>query len=279
MRAFQFITTIIIFTYISSNTINYNDQKTWPSQCINQAKGSPVNIITNKATQISSDDLIIDYIHYVDKLVKPSRVIIDQSIFKLGYSTVVDNYILLKFGIETYKYTFTSLRFHCQAEHTFDNIRHPCELQIVHERKVSETDIDKNQYLIISVLFSEKTGASNPLLRMDNDIDLSTLLSVNREYFYYQGSITTPLCIENVNWLVMKDIQFASPLEISSVKQWITEIYTINIGNGRDAQELNGRLIQTISYDLAAAQEKYNDSIILNAKYSFLALIFMMLLL
>jgi len=69
-------------------------------------------------------------------------------------------------------------------------------------------------------------------------IDAANLLPANRDYYTFQGSLTTPPCSEGVTWFVLK-----SPVKIADGEiAAFSKLYPLN---ARPVQPLHGRLIQT----------------------------------
>ena len=57
-------------------------------------------------------------------------------------------------------------------------------------------------------------------------------------YFFYEGSMTTPPCTENVKWVIWKDIQGTREKEIDFFKD------NTPLGNNkRNTQQINSRVI------------------------------------
>ena len=68
-------------------------------------------------------------------------------------------------------------------------------------------------------------------------LDLGALLPVERSYFTYMGSLTTPPCSEGVLWMVMKN-----PVQVSAEQIGIfSRLYPMN---ARPVQSASGRLIK-----------------------------------
>jgi carbonic anhydrase len=65
-------------------------------------------------------------------------------------------------------------------------------------------------------------------------IDPTGLLPANRNYFTYNGSLTTPPCTEGVRWLVLRTPSPLSKAEIAT----FAKLYP---NNARPVQKLNGR--------------------------------------
>ena len=88
----------------------------------------------------------------------------------------------------------------------------------------------------------EKIWSKMPL-NVDETIDLklesiaSALLPENRDYYRFNGSLTTPPCSEGVRWLVLK-----TPVEIS-IRQVEKFLSVMKHSNNRPIQKTNARLI------------------------------------
>jgi carbonic anhydrase len=63
------------------------------------------------------------------------------------------------------------------------------------------------------------------------------LLPVNRSYYSFEGSLTTPPCREGVRWFVLKE-----PVEMS--KGQVFRLKAIFHSNARPVQPLNGRVVK-----------------------------------
>ena len=69
---------------------------------------------------------------------------------------------------------------------------------------------------------------------------MTKLLPENKDYYTFQGSLTTPPCSEGVTWLVLK-----TPLKIADAQiAAFAKIYALN---ARPVQPLHGRLVQTMN--------------------------------
>lgn len=126
--------------------------------------------------------------------------------------------------------------------------------------EVDEDDRDDaGQYTlaVVGFLFDSTNDVSNEFIQEWNvtregefQLDLEyfeELIEDNKidEYYYYQGSLTTPDCNEIVNWFVVKE-----PLQISKSQKNLIDSYFKNNpnfangrGNNRVIQPLNGRQV------------------------------------
>ncbi len=136
--------------------------------------------------------------------------------------------------------------FHSPSENRIDGESFPMEAHLVHAD-------DKNNLTVIAILFKE--GKAHPFIDRlwahmpqqvgkevvvaDELINATDLLPGNRQYHFYNGSLTTPPCSEGVVWLVLQE-----PLEVSK-EQLDTFRATMGFANNRPVQPVNSRVILT----------------------------------
>ncbi len=139
--------------------------------------------------------------------------------------------------------TFNLLQFHFHApsENYINGNAYPLEAHLVH------ADKDGN-LAVVAVMFTE--GVENSGLKeawttmpehtgdthqLQNQLSVNDILPSSREYYRFNGSLTTPPCSEGVRWLVMKDAITASKQQIEAFSQVLHE------PNNRPLQALNAR--------------------------------------
>ena len=138
-------------------------------------------------------------------------------------------------------YHLSQLHFHEPSEHTINGIRYPLEIHLVHKSK-------SNAYTVMSVLAKE--GAKSQLFEffesflpikvnttkeIHQSSDLTTLFPENKNFYTYGGSLTTPPCTENVNWIIFKEPIIVSVDEVLKLKNNMPK------NNYRNKQPLNNR--------------------------------------
>jgi len=140
-------------------------------------------------------------------------------------------------------YHLKQLHFHTPSEHTLDGKHLPMEMHMVHQSDdgklavvgvlIEEGLPNKNIAKIIPYL-PKAPGESKHLA--DIHIELNLQIPVNREAYHYTGSLTTPPCSENVEWLVLKEkLKFSA----EQIKAFSMRMHN----NSRPVQPLNGRKI------------------------------------
>lgn len=142
-------------------------------------------------------------------------------------------------------YDLKQFHFHTPSEHTIDGENLPLEMHFVHQSE------DKS-LAVLSVMFQE--GAENdnfskivPNLPKekgeskhlsDEILQLHMHIPEDVSGYFYKGSLTTPPCSEEVQWVVLKENPTMSAAQIKAVSDIIGP-------NNRPVQTLNGRTLQT----------------------------------
>lgn len=141
------------------------------------------------------------------------------------------------------RYSLDQIHFHTPSEHTIDGRHARMEIHFVHRDAGA-------RLAVVGVLVSD--GAENPELQRvlpyiprsageDSSVegvefDPGGLVPADRQYWGYEGSLTTPPCSEGVTWIVLQ-----TPIELS-LKQIATLAETIH-RNARPVQPLGARTI------------------------------------
>ena len=143
-------------------------------------------------------------------------------------------------------YTLKQFHFHTPSEHTLDGKNLPMEMHMVHQDSAGG-------FAVVSILFEEgkpnaniaKLVANLPAAKGDTvtvaneSLDLEMHLPATEKAFHYVGSLTTPPCSEQVQWLVLQDRITASPDQIAA--------FATRIGpNNRPVQALHTREVSTV---------------------------------
>ena len=144
-------------------------------------------------------------------------------------------------------YHLKQIHFHEPAEHTINGVRFPLEMHLVHMDS-------KNQFTVISILgeqgfeteYSEFLNLFLPLKEgvtkeIHESFDLTDLFQDNTAYYSYKGSLTTPPCTEQVNWIILKESITISEEAVNFLKN------NMPLDNYRNEQPLNGRKVYSVS--------------------------------
>ncbi|XGW20824.1 hypothetical protein V3C99_004088 [Haemonchus contortus] len=151
------------------------------------------------------------------------------------------------------KYFLRQLHFHWNSEHTFNGLRYPLELHLVHFRegfKPNSYDIPSS-ISVVAVPFlivEERLAGIDDLLTAINSFGAiepvtsfnpSVLLPNDRiTYYKYTGSLTTPPCSEDVTWYVFPEPKLISAKQVEHLIGHHDRPF---VGSARPVQHMNGR--------------------------------------
>mmetsp|Transcript_147555 Transcript_147555/g.269073 ORF Transcript_147555/g.269073 Transcript_147555/m.269073 type:complete len:682 (+) Transcript_147555:55-2100(+) len=147
--------------------------------------------------------------------------------YKAGFGLAPGKSLLAQSGNEAYR--LWQVNFHAPSEHTFEGIRMPLEVQLVH-RRVTGTEEQKDEVAILVVLFTDAGAKSSDFLasvigsglpetpwqeKTINDpaskvpLDFASIVG-GSPYFTYEGSLTVPPCSPQVRYVVRKEPALAA---------------------------------------------------------------------
>lgn len=138
------------------------------------------------------------------------------------------------------KYWLKYIEFHHPSEHLLDSSPHSLEMQIYHKSEdeqwlalsyfleISAQNNNENLYFknLINFLKSDK---------IEDKFDLSKIIDEKSLSFFYEGSFTTPPCIEGVKWFIMKNPIFISKEQMNAIIK--STIFVKS--NAREVQKFN----------------------------------------
>lgn len=127
--------------------------------------------------------------------------------------------------------------FHIPSENTIDGLLFPMEAHLV--TRVSQDQVSYcpsgGCFVVFSTLFKLDSSPNTFLARIFNGIETDTfedgeaitgpvsldgLLPDDKEkYFYWNGSLTTPNCNENVAWILFQDFQTVSQDQVAQLQK------------------------------------------------------------
>lgn len=146
-------------------------------------------------------------------------------------------------AVDGLRFELKQFHFHAPSENKINGKHLPLEGHLVH------ADNDGN-LAVLAVMFQE--GAANTLLaklweKMPNKageksalptgLSVSQLLPKERDYYRFNGSLTTPPCSEGVRWFVIKKPLTASRAQIQQFSK------AVGFANNRPIQATNARSV------------------------------------
>jgi carbonic anhydrase len=141
-------------------------------------------------------------------------------------------------------YHLKQFHFHTPSEHTINGQHMPMEMHMVHQS-------DDGALAVVGVLIKEGKEANPNFATIisnfpaakgeskhitDQHLELDLQMPKDNAAYHYIGSLTTPPCSENVQWLVLHDMLSLSKDQIDA--------FASRIGpNNRPTQPLNDRFV------------------------------------
>ncbi|KAK1392683.1 Carbonic anhydrase [Heracleum sosnowskyi] len=153
-------------------------------------------------------------------------------------------------NIKGKKYDLIQSHWHSPSEHTINGNRYDLELHIVHG-----DDEEPKNLAVIAILYKIGDSPDPFLAKLERNI--STFVAIEsvkriergildpndfgisgREFYRYQGSLTTPPCNETVTWTVEQQIKTVSAHQVNLLREAVDDNSEMN---ARPLQQLNGR--------------------------------------
>ncbi|TAK78362.1 MAG: carbonic anhydrase family protein [Gammaproteobacteria bacterium] len=216
--------------------------------CTRGKAQSPINI--NKSAVKAKNELQISYqaapLKIVEDGVTNLTIGNDQVVVNTGHGTQLN---FSKQNAETItlagnNYRLVQFHFHSPSEHTLHGQSFPLEIHFVHQN-------DRGEVAVIGVFV--KGGEANPAIQkiidhlpMDKgmehviqgeSVNPNDLLPAKHGYYRYEGSLTTPPCVEGLQWVVMAEPITASYVQITQLRNAAGGV------NARPVQLLNKRKV------------------------------------
>jgi carbonic anhydrase len=186
----------------------------------------------------------IDLAGLVEADLKPLKLA-----YKAGAADIVNNGHTIQVNyvpgsvltVDGRTFELKQFHFHSPSENRIGSKQFPLEGHLVHADK-------EGNLAVVAVMFQE--GAANPLLaklwekmpgkagekaELPGGLSVAALLPADRDYYRFNGSLTTPPCSEGVWWLVMKKPASVSKKQVEQFSK------TIGFANNRPVQPVNAR--------------------------------------
>ncbi len=146
--------------------------------------------------------------------------------------------------LEGHTYKLLQVHFHTPSENHINGKSFPMEAHFVHADEAGNL-------AVVALMYTE--GQANPSLlpiwdkmpaktgmtvkSADTTLDTDAMLPANRDYYRFNGSLTTPPCSEGVVWLMMKEAAVASKEQVAKFHA------TFGQDTNRPVQPLNARVV------------------------------------
>ena len=144
--------------------------------------------------------------------------------------------------IDGIKFELKQFHFHTPSENNINGKSFPLEAHFVHASKEGELAVvalmfeEGEENKMLSQLWAKMPTKSGDKIEL-KIADVTTLLPKDRDYYRFNGSLTTPPCTEGVRWLVMKKSTTISKSQIEKFAK------VMGHPNNRPMQDTNARIV------------------------------------
>jgi carbonic anhydrase len=155
------------------------------------------------------------------------------------------------------------------SEHTVNGKRYPIELHLVHVEQPEQNKPNTGSLAVVGIFFELTTGTSNvgiqKVVQVIKDLKANEavqltgsffpgmFLPINKNFYTYKGSLTTPPCSEIVNWLVLPEPMKINETDLAIFRSVLFEDSSTMGDNFRPVMPLNGREVKA-SFSSACSQ-------------------------
>lgn len=252
---------VVAFSSADSATFSYTSQNKWPGICVkgNRGRQSPINIDTSKVKRQKLAPLKFNL-----AFSKGIPGDFENTCQNVEFTPCRSVNAVVQTPVGIYK--LEQFHFHwgrkCGegSEHLVNGKAEEFEIHFVCERIGEKNNEAHNALAVIAVLgevskqpitgIFKKLDASKitkveEFIEVDNVI-MADLLPMNHDYFFYEGSLTTPNCDETVQWFVLKHKIRVPASYLSQLKKIERNKNGNHLTfNFRAPQKLNSRVVLT----------------------------------
>ncbi|KAH7703037.1 Protein CAH-5 [Aphelenchoides avenae] len=244
---------------------SYEHPEKWPGACTTGFRQSPVDIVPQQTVRVPIPELrFVNYDFRGPLLVAANLHTAGIS----GFANWTDKQPFIEAGGLSARYHLQQIHVHWSkdgpgSEHVVDGRRHPVEVHLVHSKDGAHPDANvPDKFAVVAVFMEESREANKPLqeqffsklrkirripdgekgLGTDTELRPDVFLPQNRKNFYrYDGSLTTPNCDEAVVWTILGETVKVSKQQTDELRQMKMRKDHPFKDNTRPLQPLNGR--------------------------------------
>lgn len=164
-----------------------------------------------------------------------------QDIVNNGHTVQIDDRTGSTLAVDGQVFTLKQFHFHTPSENHIDGQSYPLEGHFVHADEAGNLAVVAVMYqegpenAAFAPLWAAIPPTPTPPVALNPGVAAASLLPSHRDYYRFNGSLTTPPCTEGVRWLVMKTPVFLSNNQVQTFARVLAH------PNNRPLQAVNAR--------------------------------------
>lgn len=189
---------------------------------------SPINLVWSRP--LGKPDISFNY--------KPSPAQVTDTGNTIRVNVAPGNFTVIRGE----QFELKSISFHSSSEHALSGNSLPLEVQMAHQNSAGQVAmiaffaIEGPRNTLIDTVWSNIPQSKNIEQVVNKNLNFSELLPSKYTHYQYTGSLSTPPCIEGVNWNILN-----TPITMS--RDQILSFRQIYPHNNRPTQKLNKRKV------------------------------------
>lgn len=186
----------------------------------------------------------INLTRFIEADLKPIRIhyqVGGNEILNNGHTIQVNFAPGSKIFVDGHEFALKQYHFHAPSEHHINGKSYPMEAHLVHSDKDGNLAVMGVMFVegeaneAIAKAWSHMPGKAGIKRKLSSAVSAEGILPSNRDYYRYNGSLTTPPCTEGVCWLIMKEPVTASKAQLQKFT------HVMHHPNNRPLQPVNAR--------------------------------------
>lgn len=166
-----------------------------------------------------------------------------HEIINNGHTIQVNYEAGSRISVDGMQFELKQFHFHAPSENHIDGRSFPLEVHLVHADKAGNLAVvavmfdDGRENPVVAATWAQMPKAEGGRKALPNRVAAAGLLPDDRDYYRYNGSLTTPPCTEGVRWIVMKKPMTVSTPQLEAFRT------ALGVANNRPLQPANARMI------------------------------------
>lgn len=199
--------------------------------CKDGKSQSPVNIDNAGSIEAKLPAIAFNY------SASPMKIVNNGHTIQVNYSG--DSTIT----VEGKTFKLVQFHFHTPSENQIDGKAYPMEAHFVHADAKGNLAVIGVMYdkgaadKVVADIWGKMPTKGGETVELASTINAMDMLPANKDYYRFDGSLTTPPCTEGVTWMVMKSAKTVSEEQTSQFAGMF------HGNNARPVQAVNARVV------------------------------------